>query len=108
MASLGLDPAAQAFEIVNYGGQTERFVVESNRRWLSVDPSDVTLAGGDRAQLTVRVSSAGLPPETHRGALLVRPMGGEPSAVAPCNPAEAVAVTLVAVPHGNDGLGASR
>ncbi len=108
VASLGLDPAAQALEIVNYGGQTERFVVESNRRWLSVYPSDVTLAGGERAQLTVRVSSAGLPPETYRGALLVRPMGGEPGAVAPCNLAEAVAVTLVAVPHGNGGLGASR
>ena len=97
----GYDPEPQVLGLVNHSQQQARFVVESDRPWLFAYPSEGTLASGDSAQIVVSVSSAGIPPETYRGQLVIRQI---PADVAGVGVAEAVHVTFVSVPSGRGPL----
>ncbi len=91
----GFDPAPQGIALRNDGPGPLRFVVESDRPWLSAYPNEGSLASGERARIEVSVVTAGVPPETHRGELTIRPIGAgleNASALA------TVDVTFVAVP----------
>ena len=96
------DPEPQVVELVNHSHERTRFAVESDRPWLFAYPSEGTLASGESAQIVVSVSSAGIPPETYRGQLVIRQI---PADVAGVGVAEAVHVTFVSVPSGRGPLG---
>lgn len=101
----GYDPEPQVLGLANHSQQQTRFVVESDRPWLFAYPSEGTLASGESAQIVVSVSSAGIPPETYRGQLVIRQI---PADAAEGGAAEAVHVTFVSVPSGPEPLGATR
>ena len=101
----GYDPEPQVLGLVNHSHQQTRFVVESDRPWLFAHPSEGTLASGESAQIVVSVSSAGMPPETYRGQLVIRQI---PADVAGVGVAEAVHVTFVSVPSGPGPLGETQ
>lgn len=105
VSSLGYDPEPQVVRLVNHSQEQTRFVVESDRPWLFAHPSEGTLARGESAQIVVSVSSAGIPPETYRGQLVIRQI---PADVAGVGVAEAVHVTYVSVPSGRGSLRATR
>lgn len=105
VSSLGHDPEPQVVGLVNHSQQRARFVVESDRPWLFAYPSEGTLASGESAQIAVSVSSAGIPPETYRGQLVIRQI---PADVAGVGVAGAVHVTFVSVPSGPGPLGETR
>ena len=98
----GHDPEPQRVWLVNHSQQQMRFVVESDRAWLFAYPSEGTLAGGERAEIAASVSSAGMPPETYRGRLVVQQT---PADSAEAGVAQTVHVTFVSVPSGRGPLG---
>jgi len=101
----GYDPEPQVLGLVNHSQRQTRFVVESDRPWLFAYPSEGTLASGESAQIVVSVSSAGIPPETYRGQLVIRQI---PADAAGVGVAEAVHVTFVSVPSGRGSLRATQ
>lgn len=101
----GYDPEPQVLGLVNHSQQQTRFVVESDSPWLFAYPSEGTLASGESAQIVVSVSSAGIPPETYRGQLVIRQI---PADVAGGGVAETVPVTFVSVPSGRRPLGVTQ
>ncbi len=105
VSSLAYDPEPQVVELVNHAAGPTRFVAESDRPWLSIYPREGTLASGERAQITVSVSAAGMAPETYRGRLVIRqtPAGSSANGLA-----ETVDVTLVAVPSSDGPLVETR
>ena len=105
VSSLGYDPEPQVVGLVNRSQQQVRFVVESDRPWLFAYPSEGTLARGEGAQIAVSVSSAGMPPETYHGQLVIRQI---PDDIAGGDVAEAVHVTFVRVPIGEGSLDETR
>lgn len=105
VSSLGYDPEPQLVRLVNRSQEQVRFVVESDRPWLFAYPSEGTLASGEGAQIAVSVSSAGMPPETYHGQLVVRQI---PADMAGGDVAEAVRVTFVRVPTGRGSLDETR
>jgi hypothetical protein len=105
VSSAAYDPVPQVVELVNHGAGPTRFVVESDRPWLSIYPREGTLASGERAQIAVSVSAAGMVPETYRGRLVIRQI---PAGILADSLAETVAVTLVAVPSGDGPLVETR
>ncbi len=105
VSSLGYDPEPQLVRLVNRSQQQTRFVVESDRPWLYAYPSEGTLASGEGARIAVSVSSAGMPPETYHGQLVIRQI---PDDVAGGDVAEAVHVTFVRVPSGQGSLDETR
>ena len=105
VSPLGYDPEPQLVWLVNHSQEPTRFVVESDRPWLHAYPSQGTLASGAGAQIAVSVSSAGMPPETYRGRLVVQQT---PAASAGADVAETVHVTFVSVPSGRGPLGETQ
>ena len=105
VSSLGYDPEPQVVGLVNRSQEQVRFVVESDRPWLFAYPSEGTLASGEGAQIAVSVSSAGMPPETYHGQLVIRQI---PADIAGGDVAEAVHVTFVRVPGGQGSHGDTR
>lgn len=105
VAPLGYDPEPQVVWLANHSQGPTRFVVESDRPWLRAYPSQGTLASGAGAQITVSVSSAGMPPETYRGRLVVQQT---PADSAGDDVAETVHVTFVSVPGGPGPLGETQ
>lgn len=105
VSSLGYDPEPQVVGLVNRSQEQVRFVVESDRPWLFAYPSEGTLASGEGAQIAVSVSSAGMPPETYHGQLVIRQI---PADIAAGDVAEAVHVTFVRVPGGQGSRGDTR
>ena len=101
----GYDPEPQVLGLVNHSLQQMRFVVESDRPWLFAYPSEGTLASGESAQILVKVSSAGIAPETYHGQLVIRQI---PADIAAVGVAEAVHVTFVSVPSDRGSLGETR
>ena len=101
----GHDPVPQVVGLVNDGTRPMRFVVESDRPWLSVYPREGTLAGGERAQIRVSVSSAGMAPETYGAQLVIRQIPADMSGV---SRADTVEVVYVAVPYDAAALGETR
>ena len=91
--------------LVNHSQRQMRFVVESDRPWLFAYPSEGTLASGEGAQIAVSVSSAGMPPETYHGQLVIRQI---PADIAGGDVAEAVHGTFVRVPNGQGSLDDTR
>ena len=105
VSSLGYDPDPQVVRLVNHAAGPIRFEVESDRRWLSVYPREGTLMQGERAQIAVSVSAAGMVPETYRGRLVIRQT---PVGIPADGLAETVDVTLVAVPSDGGPLVETR
>ena len=105
VSPLGYDPEPQVLGLVNHSQQQTRFVVESDRPWLFAYPSEGTLASEESVQIAVSVSSAGIPPETYRGQLVIRQI---PADVAGVGVAETVYVTFVSVPSGRGPLGETQ
>ena len=105
VSSLGYDPEPQVVELVNRSQKQVRFVVESDRPWLLAYPSEGTLASGEGARIAVSVSSAGMPPETYQGQLVIRQNSAD---TAGRDVAEAVHVTFVRVPSGQGSLDETR
>jgi hypothetical protein len=105
VSSLGYDPEPQVVGLVNRSREQVRFVVESDRPWLFAYPSEGTLASGEGAQIAVSVSSAGMPPETYHGQLVIRQIPADEEGG---DVAEAVHVTFVRVPSGQGSLDETR
>lgn len=105
VSPLGYDPEPQVLGLVNHSQQQMRFVVESDRPWLFAYPSEGTLARGESTQIAVSVSSAGIPPETYRGQLVIRQI---PADVVGVGVAETVHVTFVSVPSGRGPVGETQ
>lgn len=105
VSSLGYDPEPQVVGLVNRSQEQVRFLVESDRPWLFAYPSEGTLASGEGAQIAVSVSSAGMPPETYHGQLVIRQISAD---IAGDGVAEAVHVTFVRVPSVQTSLGDTR
>ena len=105
VSSAAYDPVPQVVELVNQGAGPTRFVVESDRPWLSIYPREGTLASGERAQIGVSIAAAGMAPETYRGRLVIRQM---PAGMPTDGLTETVDVTLVAVPSGDAPLVQTR
>jgi len=101
VSSLGYDPEPQVVRLVNRSQEQTRFVVESDRPWLFAYPSHGTLASGESAQIAVGVSSAGIPPETYHGQLVIQQI---PADRGETGAAETVHVTFVRVPNGQGSL----
>ncbi len=105
VSSLGYDPEPQLVRLVNRSEKQVRFMVESDRPWLLAYPSEGTLASGEGARIAVSVSSAGMPPETYQGQLVIRQISAD---TAGRDVAEAVHVTFVRVPSGQGSLDETR
>ena len=105
VSSLGHDPEQQVVGLVNRSQEQVRFVVESDRPWLFAYPSEGMLASGEGAQIAVSVSSAGMPPETYHGQLVIRQISAD---IAGGDVAEVVHVTFVRVPSGQGSLDETR
>ncbi len=105
VSSLGYDPEPQLVRLVNRSQEQVRFVVEADRPWLLAYPSEGTLASGEGARIAVSVSSAGMPPETYQGQLVIRQISAD---TAGREVAEAVHVTFVRVPSGQGSLDETR
>ena len=65
------DPPTQVVRLTNRGSSPFRYVLDSDRTWLSVHPANGTLAAGATTEATVSTLSAGKWPDTHRGQLTV-------------------------------------
>lgn len=105
VSSLGYDPEPQVVGLVNRSQEQVRFVVEADRPWLLAYPSEGTLASGEGARIAVSVSSAGMPPETYQGQLVIRQIS---AGIAGGDVAEAVHVTFVRVPSGQGSIDETR
>ena len=71
------DPAPQVIRLTNEGSGSLRYLIDSDRSWLFVSPSDGSLLSGAHVEIEVGVQSAGVWPDTHRGQLTITPAGQE-------------------------------
>ena len=65
------DPPTQVVRLTNRGSSPFRYVLNSDRTWLSAHPATGMLAAGATTEATVSTLSAGKWPDTHRGQLTV-------------------------------------
>ena len=95
VAAGNADAAAQVIQLKNLGDASWRYRIDSDQAWLVADPNLGTIAAGASSELSVKVTGAGVAPDTHNATLRLVPL--DSADVDAPEPLE-IPVTFVAVP----------
>ena len=99
------DRAPQVVRLMNEGYGSLRYLIDSDRSWLFVAPSDGSLLRRAHVEIEVSVQRAGVWLDTHRGQLTITPAGqedGNPEGIA------AIPVTFVVTRTNGDHANAVK
>ncbi|MBM3763940.1 MAG: hypothetical protein FJW32_00990, partial [Acidobacteria bacterium] len=77
----GAAEASGSITLSNSGGTRLPVSLSVNQTWLRVEPTAITLAPGQEAEVSVAISPSALNTGTFTGAVTVQPAGGEPVAI---------------------------
>ena len=91
------DATAQVIQLENLGDAPWRYRIDSDQAWLVAAPNLGTIAAGASSELSVKVTGAGIAPDTHNATLRLAPL--DSTDVGAPEPLE-IPVTFVAVPVG--------